>query len=288
MTCVAVIGSEGMLGKFLSPYLAQKGYKVVQIDKQLDGLNGKDMSNPEEAYNLISSFMPDIIINLAAYTDVDGCERNPNLSYLLNTKIVENITKWIEDCKPNCWLIQISTDQVYNGNGPFTEDGVNLTNYYSFSKYAGEVAASRVNSTILRTNFIGKSKEDSGRVSFSDWIVNSAQSCKVFNVYDDIMFSPITMIYLSEVIEIAALKKIKGVFNLGSKMGISKADFAFLFAEKIGLDMSNAVRGNSNLSNFKAFRPKDMRLNSEKFEKIFDIQLPDTLQVIDILAEEYT
>ena len=66
-----------------------------------------------------------------------------------------------------------------------------LTNYYSFSKYAAELAL-RVNSTILRTNFFGKSMCEQ-RSSFTDWVYHSAINKQNIVLFSDVFFSPLSM-----------------------------------------------------------------------------------------------
>src|SRR5256885_13003403 len=79
---------------------------------------------------------PDVVVNLAGLTDVDECERKPQLAYLTNVRIVENLGQWIRDGGNKSYLVQVSTDQVYDGPGPHKEHDVTLGNYYGFSKYA--------------------------------------------------------------------------------------------------------------------------------------------------------
>ena len=63
-------------------------------------------------------------------------------------------------------LIHISTDQIYDDSRPSIEADINIQNVYSFSKYAADLCVSSVSSTVLRTNFFGKSL-CANRVSFS-------------------------------------------------------------------------------------------------------------------------
>src|SRR5262249_39616332 len=132
-----------------------------------------DLTDAREVSAALDPVSPEVIVNLAALTDVDECERAPDAAYRANTRIVMNLVRWI-DGQPGqpCHLVQVSTDQVYDGAGPHREDDVSLTNYYAFSKYSGELAAALVESTVLRTNFFGRSGR-AGRSSISDWLYSS-------------------------------------------------------------------------------------------------------------------
>ena len=70
------------------------------------------------------------------------------------------------------YIIQISTDQIYEGNGPHKENSSNPMNEYSKSKFEVENVLKKYNSICLRTNFFGKS-ENTNKLSFSDKIYNT-------------------------------------------------------------------------------------------------------------------
>jgi dTDP-4-dehydrorhamnose reductase len=286
MKRVLIIGATGMLGHSLAPFLIKQGYIVAKHGRSLSDYV-VDMTNYIEVKSMMTDFSPEIIINLAANTDVDMCESFPNEAYLSNTSIVENIVKWVVEYKSEARLIQISTDQVYDGHGPHLEDKIKLTNYYAFSKYSGEIIASKIKSTILRTNFVGKSKKD-GRSSFSDWIINSIDNKQEINVFDDIFFSPLTINTLIRIMKAIIEEDIYGVYNLGSTGGMSKADFSFIFANSLNMPTNKMNRCSSIKSNLKAYRPKDMRLNCSKFELAFRMKMPTLEREIELLKNEYS
>jgi dTDP-4-dehydrorhamnose reductase len=162
-----------------------------------------------------------------------------------------------------------------------------LTNYYGFSKYAGELAASSIPSTILRTNFFGRSR-CSNRSSLTDWLYRSLTRSDFIEVFDDVMFSPLSMSTVSEMIELSVRYRPVGVFNLGSHNGMSKSDLAFSFADKVGLSTNTMKRTKTNQVSFlKAYRPKDMRMDSDKIERILGIKLPSLIDEIEQAAEDY-
>lgn len=270
---IVVLGASGRVGTTLIPELINKGY-LVYYDF-INPLTNKrfDLTEFESIKYILELFKPDIIINLAAYTDVDLCEKNPVSAYLVNIKIVENIVKCIKLNYNKLHLIQLSTDHVYDGTGPHKEENHILTNYYSYSKYVSELIASNVSSTILRTNFIGKSQCKIRR-SLTDWLLDSLKSKEPFIVFEDVYFSPLSLQKLSELIQLVIEKRITGLYNMGSKIGMSKADLAFKFAEMLNLDTKMMQRGNSDSIEFLSYRPKDMRMDSLLFENIFNINLP--------------
>jgi dTDP-4-dehydrorhamnose reductase len=273
---VIVLGSNGLLGSSLIPHLRLCGHEVLGNARNGEGDAQVELTDATQVNTVFSKIMPDVIVNLAALTNVDECERNPQYAYQANVRIVENLSKWMQGNGNACHLVQISTDQVYDGFGSHAEDDITLSNVYGFSKYAGELVAATVSSTIVRTNFFGPS-QCPARSSLTDWLVQSLKQGESITVFDDVRFSPLSLRRLVEILEQLIVRKQQGVFNLGSREGMSKADFAFTLAEVLGLSNKNMTRGTLDAINFTAYRPKNMCMDSSHFEKIFDVRLP-TLQ----------
>ena len=286
MSNILITGASGLLGSSLVPFLEIKGHNVIKLTNSKNQKTNIDLTEMEEIECKLANFNPDIVINLAALANVDECESNPQKAYLLNVKIVENLTKWIKTFSTNSHLIQISTDQVYDGSGHNSEETKMICNQYGMSKLAGEFAAMMTPSTILRTNFVGKSR-CSNRLSLTDWIFNELTVGKEICVYQDIFFSPLSMLTLCEVIEKSVVNKPVGIYNAGSKKGMSKAEFAILFAQAVGMSPKCLKTGYSENNKARTKRPKDMRMDSSLIEAKLKLKLPTLEDEILRLAEEY-
>jgi dTDP-4-dehydrorhamnose reductase len=93
---------------------------------------------------------------------------------------------------------------------------------------------------------------------------------------------------LVEMIELSITKKPIGTFNLGSRFGMSKATFAFKFAQALALDETCLTPMDSVEATFlKTTRPKDMRMNSSKFELSMGVVLPSLAHEIECVARSY-
>ena len=195
---IVVLGSSGRVGGHLLPYLCLRGHEVLSVSRGAGGDLQADPTNFDQVGLALNKVMPEVIVNLAAQTNIDECEVCPQNAYLVNVRIVENLARWIKINGNSSHLVQISTDQIYDSLGPHKEEDIFLKNYYGFSKYAGELVAANVNSTILRTNFFGKSR---GRLSFSDWLVDSLIREEEITVFDDVYFSPLSLQRLVELLE---------------------------------------------------------------------------------------
>ncbi|MEY3788589.1 MAG: hypothetical protein RIQ94_143 [Pseudomonadota bacterium] len=287
MNKILITGATGLLGSSLVPHLKKSGYKVVThaCSTQADFMF--DLSDRVKSYEIIEQIQPTVIINLVSLTSVELCEEQVNWAYLANTRTVENLVHWIQKSGSNCHLVQISTDHVYDGIGPHTEAEITITNNYAFSKYAGELAAVMVPSTVLRTNFVGRSKV-SHRESLTDWVYSSMKGNQHLQVLNDVYFSPLSITTLVEMIELVVQKKPVGIYNLGTHCGMTKADFDFAFAECLNLPTNTMTRINTSQATFlKAYRPKDMRMDCSKFENALGIKLPNLVDLIQPLAQEY-
>jgi len=276
-----------MLGSTLTPTLLKMGLLVQTHSRGTEADFSFDLLNQRELFASLDEIEPNVIINLVGLTSVELCQEQPSLAYQINTKSVENIVEWIEAGNRSCYLIQISTDQVYDGAGPHLESSVSITNNYAFSKYSGELAAKRVASAILRTNFVGLSKSI-GRESLTDWVFRSLRNKSNIEVLDDVFFNPLSMNTLSRLIGNIVETKPIGVFNIGSKDGMSKADFDILFANQLGLSTHLMRRISVREASFlRAYRPRDMRTNVSKFEKFYGYPMPELHVEMDLIVREY-
>jgi dTDP-4-dehydrorhamnose reductase len=286
MNNLLILGSNGLLGSSVSPIVSSASDSVF-LHSRLgdDGISG-DLNSLNDVNKILSMSHPNIILNFAALADVDSCE-NTNAAYLSNVKVLENIVNSIRENAPNCFLINISTDHVYDGSGYSKEEDVFLSNYYSFSKYTGELVVSQIDGCSIRTNFFGKSKV-SNKYSFTDWLMKTLSDGDTVKVFKDVYFNPLSMTTLAKNIGKIASVSPSGVFNLGSRNGLSKAEFANIFAEEMCLPTANIETVKIDEVDFiKTRRPKDMRMNVEKIERVLGVDMPLLIDEIKLVAKEY-
>jgi dTDP-4-dehydrorhamnose reductase len=97
------------------------------------------------------------------------------------------------------------------------------------------------------------------------------------------MFSPLTMVRLAQYIEMVVLNPRRGIFNVGSRAGKSKADFAFRLGKVMKLQTNTMQRG-SYQATPGIPRPRDMRMDCDLFESSYGLTLPTLDQEIDSLG----
>jgi dTDP-4-dehydrorhamnose reductase len=131
---IMVTGAKGMLGQDLVPILRDHGHEVIPLVRQ-----ELDITDRKAVFEAIEHFHPQIVINCAAYTNVDQAEEERDLAYAINALGVQNLALACEEKK--CELVQISTDYVFDGTKttPYRPlDPPNPINWYGYTKYAGE------------------------------------------------------------------------------------------------------------------------------------------------------
>jgi len=285
---VLVIGAYGRMGTVLTPILEALGHTVFLQGR---GPSSQTRLNPTILCQLsaeIDKNAPDVIINLAALTNVDECETNPHLAYEANTKIVETIAAAIQISARGIHLVQISTDHLYYESKGFSNEAdIKPINMYAITKYAGEIAAQSVGATILRTNFIGRGSNQDHGLSVSDWIIKSLLDRRLITLFDDVIFSPLHIKTLCQIVAKIVMLRVTGIYNLGSIGAISKADFGKRLASELNLDMSYLQTGKLESANMKAKRPLNMTMNCQKFIDQFKVDLPNVNHEVDLLIKDY-
>lgn len=286
MTRILVTGGAGLLGSTLVPLLAGGGHDVRVLGRRSAAPVCADLADPDATARALDAVTPEVIINLAAATNVDECERDPAYAFVANASTVHSIVRWMQSRPDTCHLVHLSTDQLYDGAGPHVETDVRPANYYAYSKYLGELHASRVGATIVRTNLFGRSRVP-GRASISDWLVERLRRHERTPVFADVLFSPLSLDSLSRLIALLAAQRLPGTFNLGSNEGMSKAEFAFQLARSLDLETDVLVPIQSAEAGLQARRPKDMRMDCRLLEARLGLTLPTLAAEIELMRIAY-
>ncbi len=131
-----MIGAKGMLGRDLMGVLLSSlpndeviGWDIEEIDIQKE----------EDTAFKIEKLRPDIMVHIAAYTDVDGCELNEEKAFAVNAKGTKHVALTAFRCQAK--MVYLSTDYVFDGNKrePYLEsDSPHPLNVYGRSKWKGE------------------------------------------------------------------------------------------------------------------------------------------------------
>tara|TARA_B100000161_G_C33499391_1_gene390908 strand:+ start:39 stop:887 length:849 start_codon:yes stop_codon:yes gene_type:complete len=280
---IIVFGGSGRLGSAIIQHAKLLNFKCISVGKRKKCDLKIDLTK-KDVTHVIRKHKPKIIFNCVALTDVNFCNKNILKAYNLNVNTIANLVNAIIKSKISTKLIHISTDQVYNNYKKFntnSENDINLSNAYSVTKYLGELAALKYRNTlVIRTNFFGKSYLKTSE-TYSDYIRKNLIKKKIIKIADNIIFNPLNLDTLVKNLFLISKSNLKGIFNLGSKNGISKFHFAKKVAKKLRLNPTYIVSVKSDY--VKDQRPLGTYMDVRKFEKKTKVKLPNIDYGISIL-----
>ncbi len=224
---ILLTGANGQLGYELQRALS--GEDLILADQP-----DYELTDPK-IRDKIALTRPNVVIHTAGYTDVDGCERDPETAFTVNAQGTRRVAEGA--AKANARLIYISTDYVFDGKKtePYTEhDPVNPLNVYGRSKLIGEQEALKACPSVLivRTSWLygahGK--------NFVKTILQLAATRPEIRVVDDQRGSPTYARDLASVISELIRRGIIGVVHAGGEGECSWYEFAVAIVQEAGCD----------------------------------------------------
>lgn len=226
MTKAVVTGAKGMMGTDLCRILSQRGYEFLATDIEEMDIRDRDL-----VQDILEDYRPDVVFHLAALTEVDECERDPDGSFLTNTIGTQNVA--LATRAVDATLVYISTNSIFDGTKcePYTEfDTPNPQSWYSRSKYQGELIVEKLMPKyfIARAGWMfGGGPEDK---KFVAKIIDLARSRDKLTIVDDKFGSPTYTHDISSTIEKLWQTGLYGTYNTVNTGGYCSR---FEFAQKI-------------------------------------------------------
>jgi dTDP-4-dehydrorhamnose reductase len=245
----AVTGYKGRLGSAL----VSMGYLPIDID----------VTHPSEIKEVISDINPDVLVNCAAFTDVDSCE----VQNLLTLNRVNGIAVGIIRNFLSGKMIQISTDYIFDGkNGPYSENSPpNPINNYGISKLLGEELLREYDfpqDTIVRTTVLYGSKSD-----FAYKVISELDAGKKVELPINIKGNPTYIPHLALAIHhLAKMSNPPKIVNIVGKEVLSRYEFGLAIANEFGYDVNLVIP--TRFVHSIAQRPKNAGLKTNLAEKL--------------------
>jgi len=224
---VLVTGAAGQLGRYLRSALEHAGYEVIGLgSKPGDGVDAvADIRDLPALASVFGDASPLIVIHGAAYTDVDGCERDPERALAVNATGSANVAKVASDA--GIWMLGVGTDFVFSGNGgaPYSErakpDPISM---YGSSKLAGERAILDADPSfaIARTSWVygGAGKH------FPRTVLNVTRQRGGMEVVDDEIGNPTFAGDLADALVKLVPHRPTGIFHLSNEGSVSRFGLA--------------------------------------------------------------
>ena len=238
-----------------------------------------DITDSNELERIIIKNNPNMIINCAAFTNVDLSEKKKRISKKINSTAIKNI---ILICKKfNIFFIHFSTDYVFNSNKfkKFKEeDNTNPINYYGYTKLLAEekIILSKLPSMIIRTSFLFSNKSK----NFYTKILKITKKNNILNIVDDIVSSPTNANDLSKAILAIINRKMHlkikkpTIFHFANTGYCSRLQFVKFIKNNYKRDISiYPIKSSSYPKSQYALRPKYSILDNRKFQKFFKLKI---------------
>lgn len=276
-----VTGSTGLVGsRFIG--LFKNKFSIVTVGR--DNVDIKiDFTSKEKVLNIINSSDADIVINFAAYTNVDEAENEKRDKKGQVYTINAMLPCWLaQECKASGKrLYHISTDYVFDGkqdNRPYTEDEIPrpVNSWYAMTKYYGEqniLNSDKENVSIIRISYpysgLYKRKLDIARA-----VVERLKNNQVYLGINDQRIKPTSVDDIANALSFLIQKESQGIFHVAGNYKpnkyITPYDFALRIAEIFELDSSliNPVTFLEFSKERETVRPQHTWLDTTKIESL--------------------
>jgi dTDP-4-dehydrorhamnose reductase len=267
---VVVTGAGGLLGRAVTTYCAARGDDVHAFDH-----NALDIADKEAVKRQLSDLKPDVVFNCAAWTDVDGCESDPNRAERANALGPQLLASTCRDI--DALLITVSTDYVFDGTkeGFYTQrDQPNPISVYGRSKLDGERRAqsSWARTIVVRSGYIF----GPGGKNFLSTILPRARRGESLKAINDMIGTPTYGRDLAARLHRLAQLDLPGIYHVVNRSeGVSFEGFAGAAIEDAGVEAGVLQSVTLGALNRPAPRPRNSRLKCLLSEAIGLPPLPD-------------
>jgi len=291
---MVITGCNGLLGQALIRTAPADG-ELLGTDLQPQGIlldAGRyrtiDLGDRRQTARVLQEFHPDWVLNAAAYTNVDGAEKERDLCWRANVTTVENL---VHSChRLRTKVCHVSTDYIFDGqHGPYDEEDLpNPIGFYGKSKLAGEnvLRISGLEFCVARTMVLyGKARNV--RPNFVTWLVDKLEKGEGVRIVDD-QFGNTTLadelaLGLWRVVEMSAT----GFFHIAGREIVDRYRFSLEIAEVFGLDARLIERITTADLRQSAPRPMRSGLKVDKALKTLGIELSDARGGLVKLHEQW-
>lgn len=286
-----ITGVSGMLGSSLAVELSKKHDVFGTGNSPMDipvPYQSFDLS--QDSYgDLIHWSKPDVIIHCAALTQGNHCQNNPLKAFNINGY---SLQKFMNATDHSVKIIYISTDAVFPSRLHMAKetDCPSPESIYGKSKELGEffLLNSERNFTIVRTTIVGFNNYRNSQ-GFLEWIINSVHSNEEISLFDDVLFTPITIWDLIKEIDFILDKGLyeEKVLHIAGGEACTKYAFGIAMLEALSLSTDSIKKGYISSFEDRAKRSNDQTLSTDFYQKKFLRELPSLTKTIESIKTKY-
>ena len=268
-----ITGSSGQLAKAFIKKFTELNFDFIAPSEQ-----DLDITNKEKISNIFSQYNPNVVINCAAYNNVEYAQQDNTKAFLINETAVSNLVE--ESEKYNAKFIHFGSDYVFDGtkNDLYIEtDKTNPLNEYGKSKLAGEQQALKYNNSLVcRLSWVIGEGQQNFLFKLSGWLKNN----KIIKVSSDEISVPCFSFDIANTIIKALDNDLLGLYHLTNSGKASRYELATEFVQLNKFD-NEIIPVPMASFNSKVQRPLFTAMSNKKISKELNINIPnwkDSLQ----------
>jgi dTDP-4-dehydrorhamnose reductase len=287
---ILITGASGLLGANLVLEAAALHDVTTVSHSQVVKLNGVkalsiDLNNLDQTYEGLVELSPDWVIHCAAETDVDKCEKDPELAHRANHFMARSVAR--ATFEAGIELLYISTDAVFDGISESNHENEvpKPVNVYGVSKLEGEraVVSEHPSALIVRTNFFGYNAQN--KKSLAEFFIDNLKVGNKCKGFSDVKVKVMLVNDLCTILLRMIESDLAGIFHVFAANCMSKYEFGVKVAREFGLPSGLIEPVEVEEMGLAAKRPKKLCLSTMKVEQVMQIQLPTIEQGISRLKE---
>ena len=294
MKKICVTGGNGLLGTKLLATACKK-YSLVSIDihesslsqcDKLEYVRG-DITDRDAIIDQLIRIHPGCVIHTAAFTNVDGCEREKDKAWEVNVRGAENVAMACRDLKIK--MIHISTDYVFDGkNGPYSEtDEPNPISFYGKTKLESEKRISDIlEDFVIARTMVLYGYFPGVRMNFVTWLINKLRDGEEVNIVTDQYGTPTLADDLARALIVLFEKDGRGLYNTAGSELISRYDFALRIADIFDFDSSLIKKATSDYLRQPAPRPLHSGLCVDKIRSEMGVSFSSIREGLFVMKEQ--
>jgi len=280
---VLVLGSNGLLGSNVVTSAQNRNWTVSatyhsscpSFDLPRYQLDIRDTDGVRE---VIAETKPDLVVNCAAMTDVDGCEKYPEIAREINARAPGEIAGVCAE--RGIRFLHVSTDYVFDGmtTGKYREEAqTNPLQVYGTSKRAGErvVEESAVDALIVRVSFLYGIKRSTGQLTgFPAWVQRRLNDGERTPLFTDQNVTPTRAGQAADVLCDLLDSGVSGTFHVASRSCVTPYEFGMRLVQLLNADSALLSEGSQKDVEREAERPSNTCLDVSRLERTLDRRQP--------------
>lgn len=292
---LVVTGASGLVGSAVVAEAAQRGLDVVALaggrparvpTGHRVATHRLDLDDPTAPTRLLDlAPQPHGVVHAAAMTDVNACERAPELAFRRNAWAPARLAQACADA--GVPFLYLSSHAVFDGRvgGETEDDAPAPRNVYAFSKAAGEEAVLARGGAVVRIMPVGVQPLREDGSTFGEWLTASLRAGKDLQLFRDVRVNPTTPARCADfLLRVLERRLADGVFHLGSADVISKADVGLALLRRLPAYPGRVEVVSLAEKDVGATRPRETWVDTRRTAERVGYPMPPSREVVEALG----